>query len=143
VGPGQRETSCELDLDTLPGGERCRFQVVAFSDVRTSIATSDRFAVQMKPTVAEILAPADNAEVEHGEPVPLYGRAFSPDFGTTPLEEMLWFSDRDGLVGVGYETVATQLSQGWHELTLRVPDGLGGESVHLIAINVITRFQAT
>jgi hypothetical protein len=143
VGPGQRDTFCELDLDTLPGGDRCRFQVVAFSDARTSIATSDRFAVQVKPTVAQILAPADNAEVEHGESVPLYGRAFSPDFGTTPLEEMLWFSHRDGLVGVGYETVATQLSQGRHELTLRVPSGLGGESEHVIAINVITRIQAT
>ncbi len=75
--------------------------------------------------------------------MPLYGRAFSPDFGTTPLEEMLWFSHRDGLVGVGYETVATQLSQGRHELTLRVPSGLGGESEHVIAINVITRIQAT
>jgi hypothetical protein len=143
VGPGQREASCELDLDTLPGGERCCFQVLAFSDVRTSIATSDRFAVQMKPTVAQILAPADDAEVEHGEPVSLYARAFSPDFGTTPLEEMLWFSNRDGLVGVGYETVATQLSPGRHELTLRVPDGLGGESEPVVAINVITRVQAT
>jgi hypothetical protein len=99
--------------------------------------------VQMKPTVAQILAPADDAEVEHGEPVSLYARAFSPDFGTTPLDEMLWFSNRDGLVGVGYETVATQLSPGRHELTLRVPDGLGGESEPVVAINVITRVQAT
>jgi hypothetical protein len=143
VGPEQTETSYELALDMLPGGERCRFQILAYSDVRTSVATSDAFNVRVKPTIAQILSPADNAEVEEGELLLLHGRAFSPDFGTTPAEEMLWFSNRDGWIGAGSETVARKLSRGRHELTLRVPDGLGGESEHVVTIHVTGHAEAT
>jgi hypothetical protein len=136
VGPEQVETFCDLDLRALPGGEHCRFQVLASSNVRTSVVVSDPFRVQVKPTTAQILSPANNAQLVENEPVILHGRAFSPSFGTTPPEEMLWFSDLDGLVGAGHETVTTRLSTGRHQLMLRVPDGLGGESVAEVAIHV-------
>ena len=136
VGPSQTETWHALDLDTLPGGDRCRLQVVASAVFRTTITTSEPFTVPVKPTIAEILSPVDGREIREGERLFLHGRAFSPDFGTTPSEEMLWFSNRDGLIGVGHETWTTELSSGQHEVTLRVPDGRGGESEHVVAIEV-------
>jgi hypothetical protein len=136
LGPAQAETSYELDLNAVPGGERCRFQVVASSAIRTSVITSDPFTVPVKLTTAQILSPVDGTEIQEGERLLLYGRAFSPDFGTTPSEEMLWFSDLDGLVATGHETWTTNLSQGRHQLTLRVPDGLDGESEDAVTIQV-------
>lgn len=135
VGPVQSETSYVLDLRTLPGGQRCRFQVLASSGVRTSATETDPFTVEVKPTVVEILSPGDSTELRAGEAVLLHGRAFSPDFATTPAEGMLWFSDRDGLLGTGPEARVT-LSTGAHELTLRVADGLGGEAEDVVNVQV-------
>jgi hypothetical protein len=61
---------------------------------------------------------------------------FSPDFGTTDFADMVWSSNRDGLLDVGYDTVVDNLSVGRHRLELTVPDGLGGESTARVSVEV-------
>jgi hypothetical protein len=73
----------------------------------------------------EIFSPAEGEAIDNDR-LFLHGTAFSPDFGTTRSEDMLWVSDRDGIVGVGHETWSTPLSGGHHRLILAVPDGRGG-----------------
>ena len=83
--PPQAQASYVLDLSALPGGEHCRFQVVASSGIRTTVITSEPFTVPVKPTTGEILSPVDGAEIRVGARLLLHGRAFSPDFGTTSI----------------------------------------------------------
>ena len=93
----------------------------------------------MKPARPYILSPADGAVITQGDQLELRGIGFSPDFGTTDFQDMVWSSHRDGLLDVGYDTVVDSLSPGRHRIELTVPDGLGGESIARVTIEVTAR----
>jgi hypothetical protein len=122
------EPKLVTNLELLPGGDRCLFQVVASSGIRTTSATSEPIKVPRKTRSAEILAPATGATFKHGHDVELLGGGFSPDFETVESEDALWASSRDGQLGVGYQLVTNRLSPGRHRLMLSIPDGTGGEA---------------
>jgi hypothetical protein len=136
VAVGLSEPHCDVDLRQLPGGDHCRLQVVASSGIRTAVAETSPFAAAVKPGRAWILSPADGTVICEGERLELYGVGFSPDFGTANFEDMVWSSDRDGLIDFGSFTVATNLSVGRHRIGLAVPDGVGRESVARVTIEV-------
>jgi hypothetical protein len=125
-----------VNLDLLPGGERCVFQVVASSGIRTATATSEPIEVPLKPRRAEILAPADGTTVAQGDALELLGGGFSPDFETAEAEDVVWTSSRDGALGIGYQVVTEHLSPGRHRIALTVPDGLDGEARASVAVTV-------
>jgi hypothetical protein len=137
VAPSLSQSRFSLDTRTVPGGDQCRLQVVAASSgIRTAVVTTESFAVLLKPLQAIILSPESGFRVGRSERLRLLGAAISPDFETAPPDEMAWFSNRDGLLGIGHETWVTGLSVGRHELTLHLPDGLGGESEATISVDV-------
>jgi hypothetical protein len=125
-----------VNCDLLAGGEKCFFQVGASSGIRTRLAKTEAFTLPVKAASAHILLPVPNASFEVGEPVVLRGGGFSPDFGTTPFDNVLWSSRVDGHLGNGYEHVVSSLSCGRHRITLSVPDGLGGEATADVSIDV-------
>jgi hypothetical protein len=125
-----------VNLDLLPGGEQCLFQVVASSGVRTATAASDPIEVPQKARSAEILAPADRTTVAQGQEIEFLGGGFSPDFETSDAEDVVWTSSRDGTLGIGYQVVVNHLSPGRHRITMTVPDGLGGETRASVAVTV-------
>jgi hypothetical protein len=122
--------------DLLPGGEDCRFQVVASSGIRTTVTETEPFALPEKAVRAHILAPAPHAIFSAREAVVLRGCGFSPNYGTTRFDDMLWSSGLDGHLGIGYECVVSTLRSGRHRITLSVPDGLGGEATAGVFIEV-------
>jgi hypothetical protein len=128
VAPSLSETEYTVDLDTLPGGDRCRFQVLATEGIRTGSAVSDVFSVARKPRQVVIVADATHSEVGQGQTVRLRGFAFSPGEGSAAPRDLTWSSDKDGALGAGPELVVRGLSAGRHRISLQVPDGLGGTS---------------
>jgi hypothetical protein len=120
------ETTCNVDPRTLPGGDRCRFRVLASSGIRTAAAETVPFALPVKPRRAHILAPETGTEVAAGEQVFLLGGGFSADYGLSDPDEVVWTSSIDGVLGYGYELVAPSLSTGPHVVTMSAPDGAGG-----------------
>jgi hypothetical protein len=139
VTSGLTEPNYTVNLALLPGGERCRVQVVASAGIRTAVAESPPFAVPVKPARAHILSPADGTVIAEGDRLELRGIGFSPDFGTTDFQDMVWSSHRDGLLDLGYDIVVNSLSPGRHRLELTVPDGLGGESIARVTVEVTAR----
>jgi hypothetical protein len=125
-----------VNLDLLPGGERCLFQVVASSGIRTSTATTEPMEVTHKPRKAHILAPADGATYNYGDDIEFLGGGFSPDFETGEGEDVVWTSSRDGTIGIGYQVVTNRLSHGRHRISVSLPDGLGGEAYTSILLTV-------
>jgi hypothetical protein len=125
-----------VNLDFLPGGQQCVFQVVASAGIRTTVVETEPFAVPQKPRQAYILSPEPSASFAQGEPVVLRGGGFSPDFGTTEFEDVVWTSNVDGVIGVGHEVVAYRLSSGQHKINLSFPDGVGGEASTSVFIRV-------
>ncbi|MCV2489221.1 hypothetical protein OF117_07575 [Geodermatophilus sp. YIM 151500] len=125
-----------VNADLLPGGERCRFQIVASSGVRTAVAETAAFPLPVKPVRAYIHEPADGASITEGEPLTLRGIGLSPNFGTTAFEDMAWSSEEDGPLDVGYDIVLVGLPAGSHRFTLTVPDGVDGEAVAAVSVTV-------
>jgi len=119
------ESGYDVDLDSLPGGEECAFQVVASSGIRTVVTPTEFFAVPQKPRKAMILSPSADAIFTQGEQVVLRGIGFSPDFETAEFRDMVWNSNLEGVIGIGYEVITQALSVGRHRITLSIPDGLG------------------
>lgn len=139
VAPSLSETEYTVDLDTLSGGDRCRFQVLATEGIRTGSALSDVFCVPRKARQVAIVSDAPHTEVEQGQTLRLRGFAFSPEAGSTDARELEWTSDRDGALGVGPEVASRSLSAGVHVISLRAPDGLGGTSVAQHEVRVVPR----
>jgi hypothetical protein len=131
------ETHYVVSLDALPGGQQCMFQVIASSGIRTATATTDPFAAARKPRQAQILSPAQSGVTfKQGEDVVLLGGGFSPDFGTTEFDEVVWTSDRDGWIGTGYQVITHSLSAGRHRIGISFTDGLGGEASASVFITI-------
>jgi hypothetical protein len=134
--PPSEQPSLAVDLSLLPGGEECKFQVVASTNIRTATAETEPLAVEQKPRVPNIVSPEPDATFLEGEPVVLLGDAFSPDFGTPDLEELVWRSNLDGVIDVGPKVITQELSVGQHRIILSVPDGLGGEAAASVPVTI-------
>jgi hypothetical protein len=139
LAPRLRDTEFTVDLDRLPGGEACRLQVLATEGIRTGQAVTEAFRVPRRPREVVIAAPT--GEVAAGEPVTLVGEAFSQHHGVASPSELRWSSDLDGDLGAGRE-VRGVLQPGLHEVTLRAPDGQGGEVTGSVRIQVQPRPSA-
>ena len=129
-------TSREFPIDSLAGGERCRFRVLASSGIRTGRAESDAFPVPQAPRRAYILSPATDEQLVAGKTVTLRGAGFAPGLGLTDQKDVVWTSSLDGTLGYGYEVVC-RLSPGLHAITVIVPDGVGGRSSTTVTVHVI------
>jgi hypothetical protein len=126
-----------VNLDLLPGGAKCRFQVIASSGIRSSVALTDPVEVARKPRKAYILSPANSGMTfKQGEGVVLLGGGFSPDFETTDFDEVVWTSDRDGVIGTGYGVITHSLSTGRHRISIDFPDGLGSETSASVFVTI-------
>ena len=128
VAPSRSSTSLTVDLRRLPGGERCLFRVLATSGIRTAVAMSSPFEVPRKRRKALIASPSDGDSVKAGEPLVLVGGGFSPDYGLSAPEEIVWTSDVDGLIARGLVAAAPALSPGPHTIRVAVADGEGRSS---------------
>lgn len=128
-----------VDLDRLPGGDSCLFQVVASAGLRTSIAVTEPFSVPKRPRIPYIVSPLVGAEFDVGTRIALLGSGFSPDFGIAPSTEVQWRSETLGLIGVGYQLATDALQVGVHHLTMTFPDGTGRQRSGSVEIRVVDR----
>jgi hypothetical protein len=118
----------EVDLNFLAGGPHCVFQLLSTAGLRTTVVETEPFALPRKPVRAFILAPETGTSLGQGAPVTLRGGGFSPDFGSSDFEDLIWTSNIDGYLGVGHEVVLHRLALGRHRISLTMADGLGGEA---------------
>lgn len=135
LAPHLKVTEYIVDLDRLPGGKRCQFQVLATEGIRTGMAVSQSFSVLYKRREATIIAPLSGTVVSSRQPIIFSGGAFSPDTGSAHPSELQWYDD-EILLGKGPEIDVRALSPGVYTISLKVSDGLGGESVSTLQIVV-------
>ena len=120
VAVGLTQSSLTVDLDALPGGDKCRFQLLASNILRTGHDESGPFEVARTPRKASITPIASSGAVS-GD-LELAGAAYSPD-GSSSDDELEWNSSIDGYLGTGDYLVANGLTPGEHVITLVSPDG--------------------
>jgi hypothetical protein len=134
-------TRNELVFDTrlLPGGDACRVQVAASAGFQTTVYETPTFSLPIKPRVAFIASPSPESQYELQEPVSFTGTAYSPDFGNSKPEEIVWTSLSAGILGVGQSLMTTELPVGHHWVTMHAPDGMGGLATRNVALRVVPR----
>lgn len=117
-----------VEWDFLPGGTRCKLQVIASAGLRSGVAETSEFQVLTKPRKAYITTPGTRREYWYGEVVGLIGGGFSPDYGTSPAADTVWFAHTTGKLGTGHRLAVADLPVGVHFVTVHVPDGQGGDA---------------
>ena len=137
IAAGLDNDNHTVELKLLPGGTDCLIEINASAGLRSATAVTDVFEVPRKRRQAHIVLPRTGAKFEEGAIVPLAGGGFSPDFGTAPSNDTVWTSSVLGVLGVGERVSLSGLPVGHNYVTLRVPDGMGGEASATIAISVL------
>lgn len=135
VALGLDSDEFSVDLDTLPGGERCRLQVLASSTLRSATVETEPFSVTRMPRRA-MISPVEDATGERpARHLELAGCAHSPD-GCADEDELQWFSSMQGYLGSGTHLIANNLIAGEHLITIVAPDGCGDRcrAEHLVFV---------
>jgi hypothetical protein len=113
-----------VSVDHLPGGERCRFRVIATAELQAAVADTDPFELPRQGRRLHLNLPSDACEVPPGRIV-LQALLDTRGLGGVSPDEVRWQSSLQGDVGLGF-SIAPELEAGEHEITVSVPDGLGG-----------------
>jgi hypothetical protein len=123
VGLPTRSNQVELDLDALPGGERCRVSVKTTDGVHTTEAVSEPFALPLKPCVPMIFAPEAGVRIDPGATLRLQGQGYWREERRPELESLYWSSSLAGALGRGPSVEVAGLPAGKHEITLAAGEG--------------------
>jgi uncharacterized repeat protein (TIGR03803 family) len=143
-------TSLRVPADSLRGTLQGRFRVAVSDGFRSAEDLSDGpFRVANRPPSLVITLPAAGAKFTGAQMIPLAALTYDPEAGSTALTNVVWKSDRDGILGTGLEITrrANQLSVGSHRLTATITDdqGLTNQVTRQIEIQSIpspTLFEA-
>jgi hypothetical protein len=121
LSPRTQKTKHVVDLDNLPGGKQCLFQVLATEGIRTGSAISDTFRVAVKRRKTKIIY--DGPKVVYSDQsVRLFGYSFSPDYGSIEDSKLYWKSNLNGFLGTGNKIMLQRLKIGKHTITLTTQD---------------------
>lgn len=124
VGPRTRDPRQTIDFRRLPGGSKCRIEVVATDGVNSTTKRGPAFRVERKPCIARILSPHDNTRMQEGEAIMLRGQGYwLEEGGPAAAEELVWASSLQGRLGTGAALLLSTLSVGRHRITLSTGTG--------------------
>lgn len=140
VRSGLTAPTAEIDLSSLPGGDRCVLRVSSSDGYNATSSTSQPFAVADKAPKSTILAPRSGRTRLEGGGVLLVGRSYDLEDSDLSSGSLTWFSDLQGELGNGRKIVVRDLRVGRHSITLKGRDSAGNESVSkAIVVTIVER----
>jgi TolB protein len=134
----------------LVNGSKHTIMAKAF-DSAGNVGTSEEINVVVNneindPPTANIIAPEDSTSYALGEEIAFFGEGHDA-LGTTLQDDQLtWFSDRDGFLGLGASLSRDDLSADWHRITLVATDDrelIGKDSISVHISTEATLLQIT
>ena len=128
-----QSTNLQVSGNRFPGTTSALVRIYASDGLRTSQATSGIFNIEDKGPTVYITLPLDGSSVPPNMPAMLTGSAFDWEDGMLAGDSFTWSSDQTGELGTGNQ-ILTNLSQGWHTITLTVSDSDGmtaSTSIHV------------
>lgn len=128
------ETSYVVDTSILPGGKNCQVRLMSSDGFNTTEAFWQPFSVGDSPPIVQIFN-EEEAVYQGKDGVWLHGAALDVEDGLLPDENLHWFSDLDGDLGMG-KSLLVNLSFGSHILTLYAQDSKGNTAAAKVVIHV-------
>lgn len=127
-----------IDQINLPGSDMGRFRVSASDGLHTSTDSSDGiFFIPNHLPTGEIIASSSEITVASEQTVSMIGNVYDYDLGTLEGDNLGWWSDRDGLLGIGSVLSTASMSLGLHEVNLIADDGQGQHFIGQVIVNVV------
>ncbi len=118
-----------LNFNRLPGCDQgCLLEVHTSDGADSAIDRVSGFRVVKSIPETWIILPEDGAVYQEGDLVSLHGASINVEEDLLQESALTWKSDRDGVLGHGYEVQAYDLSEGRHEITLTAVDPQGRRS---------------
>lgn len=111
-----------LDLSQMPGGKRCRVEVIATNGYRTSYVKTRHFEVPVKPP--ELLLGENDGPI-------LFAQGFSREHGPITGEAIAWLAD-EKIVHRGGSLDVRTLAKGIHRIAVSVSDSSGDDRAELV-----------
>lgn len=134
---GITETQLTTNFDHLPGGNYTQLRIITTDGINTTEATSGYFSVPVKPPNATIFYPNTNARLPYKGNTTLYGRAYDmQDKTINKNTSLIWYSNKDGLIGYGGLVNLSTLSLGQHVITFTVTNSQGLTDTAQVTVNV-------
>lgn len=124
IGADLTEAQFEVDPAYLPGSSNALVRVLASDGVNTAQDQSHTaFTVGRKDPELWIVGVADNAVVPAGTVLNLQANYLDPDQETIAEQDLVWRSDRIGVLGTGsrLQVPTAQLPPGRHQISVTVP----------------------
>ncbi|PIZ72431.1 hypothetical protein COY07_03290 [Candidatus Peregrinibacteria bacterium CG_4_10_14_0_2_um_filter_43_11] len=103
------------------------------------LQASAQRTITVQNTVPDVVisTPADSQTFDYKNGITFIGEASDAQDGVIVTDSaFVWTSDRDGVIGIGKTTEATNLSPGAHTITLSVKDDEGGVGTAILAITI-------
>jgi hypothetical protein len=113
-----------IEAMRVPGGPQCIFRAIGTAELQSATADTDPIDLPPQPRRLYLDVPSDRCAITPG-PQPLSVMVDTRGLGAIAPEAIRWSSNLDGELGFGY-SLAPELREGKHELTVSAPDGLGG-----------------
>jgi hypothetical protein len=129
----------QLDRKYLPGSSSALVRVLASDGFRSVIDESDgTFTVANNPPEVALLSPRDGDSFVGVQMLVLEAMAEDREDGTLDGLSVEWRSSLDGPLGTGAEVnlVASDLSEGRHEIRVTATDSAGATSVAVVTVDV-------
>ena len=117
VASGLKESTSVVNIDSLPGGEKCRFQVRTTDGYNVSVIDGETFSMESSPPRMQILAPKTGQVYKQGAGVLLVGSGFDLKTKRLDSKSLEWTSNQQGLLGTGEKLVIRSLQPGKHVIT--------------------------
>jgi hypothetical protein len=136
------ESNLTVDPSSLPGGERCSFEVVANDGMNTASAISEHpISVQDKPPQVNILPDRDNWTLPEGEIIWLEGAGFDFEDGELSESFLQWQDATGELIGSGHALTLADLEPGDHRIAFTGWDSAQQFSRDEITITILPTKQ--
>ena len=129
----------EFDTSLWPQTEQGMLRVQVTDGLNTAEDVTGPFTVTAKPPVVFVVSPDDGDLLSPGWPERFTATGYDAEDGSLAGDAFSWTSNRDGELGTGGEIVVTDLSPGWHEITVTVTDSDGQLAADTIEVGVIER----
>jgi len=134
----RRHMTLTLKTDGLPGSQgQALIRVIGTDGVNTTIDQSDHpFTLEAHPPLVYIVEPADGALIEPDSMIFLSASSIDAEDGPLANDAYVWTSDRDGYLGAGDEILVSDLSRGWHQISVIGADSDGSSATDAIQVFV-------
>ncbi len=131
------ESNYCLNTSNLQGTRNGLIRVTVTDGINTASDLTSSLSITLKAPEVAILSPLNGTNIATSNYVALAGAGYDLEDGMLNDSSLLWFSDQNGVLGIGSEIWTQNITRGVHKITLIGEDSDGYRATDQITISVI------